>query len=143
AQIPGLLELGAIEEVASGRWDALSYGITSAGEGSACHASAGAADHPERLCREMIDGGPGVVMEGVIENPEGRSCPPDGTPDREDSCVDATRVELRFELPVDARFVECQTESGLGVGIPSGGQASVTLSYHTEHLLFDAFGEGA
>jgi hypothetical protein len=143
AQIPGQLALGIIDGLEPGRWDALSYTISTAGEGSECDPSAGSPDDPESLCRELLDEGLGVVMEGAIEHPEGRSCPPDGTADREDSCEAATRIEFRFEFPVDTRFVECQTESGLGVGIPSGGRASVALSYHTEHLLFNAFGEGA
>jgi hypothetical protein len=143
AQIPGQTSLGSIDGLAPGRWDALSYSVSSATGESECDVSAGSRDDPESLCRELIDEGLGVMMEGVIENPEGRSCPPDGTPDRDDSCVPATRVEFRFEFPVDARFVECRTESGLGVGIPSGGRTSVALSYHSEHLLFNALGEGA
>jgi hypothetical protein len=143
AQVPGRATLGTIEGLESGRWDALSYAITPASDESECDVSAGSPDDPESPCRMLVDGGLGVLLEGAIENPEGRSCPPDGNADREDSCTSRTRVEFRFEFPVDVRFVECQTASGLGVGIPSGGRASVALSYHTEHLLFNAFGEGA
>jgi hypothetical protein len=143
AQVPGQTDLGTIEGLEAGRWDALSYGITPAGAASECDVSAGSLDDAESPCRALIDRGLGVIMEGAIENPNGRSCPPDGTADREDSCVSRTRVDFRLEFPVDVRFVECRTESGLGVGIPSGGRASVALSYHTEHLLFNAFGEGA
>ena len=144
ASVPGQVELGALIGLSPGRWDSVSYEVVSASSESTCGESAGDPEDSESPCRELIDGGYAVVMEGAIESPTGRSCPPDETPaDREDSCVPAPRVEFRFAFPLEARFVECRTASGPGVGIPSGGDATIALSYHSEHLLFNAFGEGA
>lgn len=144
ARVSGQAYLGELVALSPGRWDSFSYAIGAAREESACDESAGLLDDPSSVCRAMIDEGLAVFVVGTLEKADGQSCPPDDTADDPfDSCAPASRVTFRLELPLEASFVECRTESGLGVGIPSAGRASVALSYHSEHLLYNAFGEGA
>lgn len=124
-------ELGMLGGLESGRWDRLSWSVAPPKEASECHARVSQA-----LCDQMIEGGESVYLAGTLKNPSGRSCPPGGE-ERE-----ATEIAFEFALPIAVRFAECQSAGGEGVGLPSGGSSAIALSYHAEHLLFNAFAEG-
>lgn len=124
-------ELGILEGLESGRWDRLSWSIAPPTEESDCHPRV-----PQAICDAMIRDGMSVLIEGSLHKDGGRSCPPNGAEQ------DADEIHFEFMLPVAVRFVECQSAGGEGVGLPTGGMSAIALSYHAEHLLFNAFAEG-
>lgn len=125
-------ELGVLNHLSSGRWDRLSWSVSPPDDSSECHPRV-----PHEICEAMKRDGASVYLAGSLTKPGGRSCPP-----TEEEGRDAEQIDFEFALPIAVRFAECQSAGGEGVGLPSGGTSAIALSYHAEHLLFNAFAEG-
>lgn len=124
-------ELGVLGALDSGRWDRLSWSVSKPSDSSRCHPRV-----PFARCDEMTSEGKSVYLAGSLTKPNGRACSP-GAEERE---VD--RIDFEFALPIGVRFTECRSAGGEGIGLPKGGTSAIALSYHAEHLLFNAFAEG-
>jgi hypothetical protein len=143
------LELWRAEGMRAARWD-VSYETPLASEGAVAGPSVSAED-----AAKMNDEGLTYLISGELTQTGGLSCPPSelatppeglvSTEQNEvgDSCYPAETV--RFEVSADAETVygPCELDGVPGVAVPSGGEATVALTLHVDHLFFNGFPEGA
>ncbi len=127
----GGAELTELEALDAVRWDSFMYATPGAAEAMQ-HESASGADFAEMVANDWT-----YLVEGTISNPAGQSCPPGG------ACRDATELTFRFGVPAPTRFGPCDAEDGLsGVTVTEGG-TTVAITFHGDHVFFDAFPSGA
>lgn len=123
--------LARFEDVAAVRWDRFEY-ATPPAPGATRHETVEPADFDE-----MVANGWTYLIEGVLTNASGESCPPGG------ACRPATEIAFRLGVPLEARFGPCEAEEGLpGVTVVEGG-TTVSATIHGDHLFFDGFPSGA
>ncbi|MBM4291071.1 MAG: hypothetical protein FJ138_06175 [Deltaproteobacteria bacterium] len=113
-----------------------------------------AADEQAAATR-MRSEGLSYLIAGALSAAGGASCPPrdlatpppGATPTRQnergDDCFAA--AEVRFELAVgaEALYGPCELDGVPGVAVPSGGEVTVALTLHVDHMFFNGFPEGS
>jgi hypothetical protein len=112
------VDLGALSDLPSGRWEQLGYETPITPAGAIPVAGVTQAD-----LQVMIDKQLTYWIEGTVNRPE-------------------KPVSFSLQVGVPSSFGDCQTDARPGVAIPEGARASVSLTLHGDHLFFDGFLSG-
>jgi hypothetical protein len=140
------LELWKLSNLQRGRWEFF-FEQTGAGDGAERHDNVDEADF-----QAMVDDDYTYLIHGKLTNPEGRACPPgdlaepgDKEPSGEksgDTCYEAKEVRFEFGVEAETVFGPCETDGVPGFSIAAGGQQTVSVTVHGDHLFFNGFPEG-
>lgn len=106
-------------ELPAGTYDDVGYTISVAAAGAMRDDSV-----PAALFDEMVAGGCTYLIEGELAN-------------------ETESVDFRFCIPAPTTFGPCSTPDGMeGVVVTAGGTTSTSLTFHGDHMWFDAFPSG-
>ena len=143
------LPLWQLDDLKAGRWE-FSYRISQATAGVERDDSVDGDDF-----QRMLDGGLTYLIEGEIDKPDGRSCPPVAVSDPSsaaepagdnghgDDCFANPKIAFTLDVPARSRFSRCEIDGVPGVSVPSGGSQSVAMTIHGDHLFFNGFPSGS
>ncbi len=139
--------LWELEEIPEGRHD-LFY--TQGGSSPVTHSSVS-----ESELQRLVDGEHTHLVEGRLQQDQGRSCPPAAlaTPSSEmtsvgqnaggDACYAAPTVHFVIETAATTEFGPCEIDGVPGVAVSEGAAQTVALTIHGDHLFFNGFPEGS
>ncbi|MBU1221863.1 hypothetical protein KKF34_12830 [Myxococcota bacterium] len=133
----GGLLVSEFNNVNAGDWDQVSYSMPFA---SATSQKLGTISDTD--FNYMVNEGLAVRTTMVLTKTDGQTCPylvEEVDPaDPERPCYDLDEVTFDWDLPYAVEVSGCQTESQVGINIPSGGTTSVKLTLHADHHFFTA-----
>ncbi len=125
-------ELSNFGPVAAVRWDQLGFATVAATTDAARDESV-----PEADFEEMIAGACAFLVRGTITNETGESCPHGGT------CETETTIDFSFCVPAVTVYTNCTSPDHVpGVAVPSGGTVTGAITFHGDHIWFNAFPSG-
>ncbi|MET0341107.1 MAG: hypothetical protein ABW252_08890 [Polyangiales bacterium] len=108
-------QLFGLNDLASGRWEKLSFETPITPAGATPVAGVTPAD-----LQVMIDKQLTYWIEGTVQRAD-------------------KPVRFVFQVGAPARFAECQTDARPGVAVPDDGRTAVSLTLHGDHLFFNQF----
>ncbi len=141
------LALWRFDSLPAGLWD-FWYETPRAQAGAARHESTAASDF-----ETMQQEGWTYWIEGMLENPNGQSCPPanlaevggaveNGNTSGGNTCYAAGEVAFRFAVAAPARFGPCEIDGLPGAPVAEGGESLVAATIHGDHPFFSGFPAG-
>jgi hypothetical protein len=142
------LALWQIESLKAGSWE-FHYETAGAAHGAERHESVNKADFDE-----MVENDFTYLIRGTLSKSNGESCPPtsladagektpNGNASAGNDCYDAPVVDFEFGATAETVFGPCEIEGVPGVAIPDGGNQTVAITIHGDHLFFNGFPEGS
>jgi len=145
---PSGAALWSLEGLTEGRWE-FGYSSAQASASATRHDSVSQEDYDQ-----MSAEGWTYLIDGVLSNTSGQSCPPsalvepgDKSPNGAnaggDQCYDAPEVRFTFGAPAVTRFGPCEIDGVPGVAISANDTQSASITIHGDHLFFNGFPEGA
>lgn len=147
-QVPSSgLPLWTFDSLREGRWE-FNYSTLGAADGASKHDSVEQSDFDEMVANDWT-----YLIEGSLTKTDGQSCPPaalvnagDKTPNGNMSgtneCYDAPTVRFVIGAPAETKYGPCEVDEVPGVAISAGGEQTVALSVHGDHIFFNGFPEG-
>ncbi len=103
---------------------------------------------------EMVSADLTYLIEGVMTQAGGQSCPPANLADpsgatsngetnaRDEPCYDNPRLSFRLGVQAETAFGPCEVDEMPGFNVPAGGRKTVAVTIHGDHLFFNGFPEG-
>lgn len=125
----GGVEVARFTEIPAGRWDIFEYETPLASEDA--EPDDGVSDE---AFEALLEAEATYLIEGTLTNEQGESCPPGG------ECRAAREIAFSFAVPAETVYGPCSAEDGLaGVVINEGGNTTVAITLHGDHIFFDRF----
>lgn len=141
----GGLALWRFEGLRASEWQ-VGYGTPGAGHGSPSrHGSVSETDF-----QQLVDADATYLISGELTRQDGQSCPPallatpgDATADGEnasgDPCYPADTVTFALAVRAETGFELCGVDGMSGLSVPEGGERSVAITIHGDHMFFNGF----
>jgi hypothetical protein len=144
---PGGESLWMLEGLENGRWE-FRYATVDVGEATMRHESVSEEDFAI-----MQAEGLSYLIRGTLEQAGGQSCPPailatppegavaEGSNAAGDPCYAAPTVSFELAVHVETYYGPCEVDGIPGFAITTGGETTVAITVHGDHLFFNGFPE--